>query len=326
MSDQEADEPMAPDVSFSATWLENFKKKMADFPAGPGSLLVAEVMTDAEFEDFMQWLWLEFPEKPDVYYQHSKDITGVSEEMLAQTPPSAYRLRAFAWDDRCSLKPAPGRDHAMTLVEHFLKHGFVTSGDPILAQHAAVEPMKKGLLAPWDKPDHGDCLAPFSLAFIKGRARITSLLALLWVMFDGGVTKIAGSHKLLCETCSVIWAQRLQRHSSEQEVLTNMKLSLQGSLRKPCNVIQIAQMIRKLLKEGGADYAGFVRKWNTQTVQSQQIKGRRATSLKLLFESTPQDIGTCYHDIMMYHRMFPQNGARGLSVASYGYFTDDANG
>ncbi|CAK8987791.1 Uncharacterized protein SCF082_LOCUS1126 [Durusdinium trenchii] len=109
-------------------------------------------------------------------------------------------------------------------------------------------------------------------------------------MFDGGVTGISEQHKLLFESCSVIWTQHLQQHTKEEEVLNNMKFSLKGSLRKACNVIQIAQMIRRLLKEGGTDFQSFVRKWNTRTVQSQQIKGRKATSLRLLFEAAPQDV------------------------------------
>lgn len=67
-----------------------------------------------------------------------------------------------------------------------------------------------------------------------------------------------------------------------------MKLSLKGSLRKAANVIQVAQMVRRLIKEGGTDYASFVRKWNMQTVSSHQIKGRKAVTLKLLFESAPE--------------------------------------
>lgn len=286
---EDGDESMG-DASFSSIWLEKLKSKLADYPSGPAALLAAGLTTDAELIDFIQWLWTEFPERADVCYHHSKELQGVSEEMLAQTPPNAFHLAAFAFNDRCSMKPPPGRDAALTLAEHILKHGFVTSGDPILAQHETLDqPVGAAVRPPWSKPVQGECLEPFSVAFIKGRARISSLLALLWVMFDGGVTRIAESHKLLWETCCVIWTQHLQQHTKEEEVLTNLKLSLKGSLRKACNVIQIAQMVRKLLKEGGTDYGSFIRKWNTQTVQSQQIKGRKAISLKLLFESAPQD-------------------------------------
>lgn len=278
------------DDSFSGIWLEKFKLKMSDYPSGPAAMLQAEVSTDAEFLDFIQWLWTEFPEKPDVMYQHSKEFAGVAEDMLAQTPPSAFHLCAFAFDDRCSMKPPPGKEAAVTMAEHILKYGFVTSGDPILAQHVPADSMTQ-MKAPWEKPCEGELLEPFSVAFVKGRARITTVLSLLWVMFDGGVTGISEQHKLLFESCSVIWTQHLQQHTKEEEVLNNMKFSLKGSLRKACNVIQIAQMIRRLLKEGGTDFQSFVRKWNTRTVQSQQIKGRKATSLRLLFEAAPQDSG-----------------------------------
>ncbi len=67
-----------------------------------------------------------------------------------------------------------------------------------------------------------------------------------------------------------------------------MKLSLRGSLRKSCNVIQIAIMTRTLLKKGLTDFGSFVRKWNTRSGKSHQIVGKRAIALKLLFESTPE--------------------------------------
>ena len=224
----------------------------------------------------------------------------MTEEMLAQTPPSAFHISAFAFDDRSSMKPGPGKDLALTLAEHFLKDGFLTSGEPILAQQKAIDPLHQ-VQKPWNQPAVGEGLHPFSVAFIKGRARITSLMALLYTMFDGGVTKIADHNRVLWESCPVIWAQHLIQHTKEEEVLTNLKLSLRGSLRKACNVIQIAHMVRKLLKDGAADYGSFVRKWNQQTVQSQQIKGRKATSLKLLFESAPQDgfyLGKLPNDIL----------------------------
>ena len=275
---------------FSAQWLDKFAERLDKHPAGPCAFLQEELQTEAEFADFMDWLWIEFAERPDILYQHGKDLQGVTEDMLAQTPPTAFHISAFAFDDRSSMKPGPGKELALALAEHYLKDGFTTSGEPILAQHQVAEPMKQ-LPAPWEKPSTGEILQPFSVAFIKGRARITSLMGLLYRMFDGGAKKISEQNRVLWESVCVIWVQHLSQHTKEDEVLTNLKLSLRGSLRKACNVIQIAHMVRRLLKEGGADYAGFVRKWNQQTVQSQQIKGRKATSLKLLFESTPQDPG-----------------------------------
>lgn len=270
-------------------WLSKLKDCKTRYPAGPTSFLQGELSTDAEFCDFVEWLWKEFPERADVLYQHSTSFQGVAEDLLAQTPPSAFHICAFAFDDRCSMKPAPGWEQSLTLAELFLKEGFITSGDPILAQHKVADPQSMAFKAPWEKPVGAECLMPFSVPFIKGRARVTSLMALLYVLFDGGVNDIQGKHKVLWESVCVLWTQHLVHHTKEEEVLSNLKLSLRGSLRKPCNVIQIAQMVRKLLRDGSHDYAGFVRKWNSQTIQSQQIKGRKATSLKLLFESAPQD-------------------------------------
>ena len=284
MLTEDADHP-----DFATEMLKKVKEETKGFPAGPAAYLEHHLKEKDSQKSFLAWLWQEFPERPDVMYFHSCNLPAVTEEMLAQSPPLAIHVGAFAFQEGCSVKPPPGRDLFLTLAEHILKHGFVTSGDALYVS-GAVASRGDPFEAPW--PREGSDMAPlepFSLGFVKGRARMTILLAVLHVMYSDNISDVATLHKVLFDTVCLVWAQRLQQHNKEDEVLTNMKLSLRGSLRKPCNVIQIAEMIRKLIRDGGSDYQGFVRKWNTQTVTSHQIKGRKSVTLKLLFESTPQD-------------------------------------
>jgi len=273
---------------FSTEMFKRVKEEIKVF-TGPAAYLQHHLQEFEVQQDFLNWLWKEFPERPDVIYCHSASMPAVTEEMLAQNPPLAVHVGAFAFQDGCSVKPPPGKDLFLSLAEHILKHGFVTSGDALFVG-GVVSPLNDALSAPWPhQMDESTVLSPFSLGFVKGRARMTALLAVLHVMFKDNLADVASLHKVLFDTVCLVWAQRLQQHNKEEEVLTNMKLSLRGSLRKPCNVIQIADMIRKLIKDGGSDYQSFVRKWNTQSVTSHQIKGRKSVTLKLLFEATPQD-------------------------------------
>ena len=85
------DDPMA-EVGFTVHWQNKFAENLGRFPAGPCAFLESELRTEAEYGDFMDWLWKEFPERSDILYQHSKSFHGVTEEQLAQHPPSAFQL------------------------------------------------------------------------------------------------------------------------------------------------------------------------------------------------------------------------------------------
>ena len=88
----------------------------------------------------------------------------------------------------------------------------------------------------------------FSVGYVKGQARALSLLALLSVMHEMNVTAevLLKEAPKFHDTVSLIWVQRIQEGSRSEEALLNMKLSLRGTLRKACNVVQICEMIRRL--------------------------------------------------------------------------------
>ena len=146
-----------------------------------------------------------------------------------------------------------------------------------------------GLPSLWGSEE--SALKPFSLGYLKGRARLTSLFALLLSVFEEEVSldDLKSFCPKLFDSVSVIWVQHMRQNSKEDEVLCNLKLSTRGSLRKAANLIQIAFMVRRLLASGGTDYTTFLRKYNQQSVAAHQLRGRKQTALKLLFESAPKD-------------------------------------
>ena len=75
--------------------------------------------------------------------------------------------------------------------------------------------------------------------------------------------------------------------SKVDEALQNMKLSCRGSLRKATNTIQCVFMVRSLMTFGLTDTMTFVRQWNAMSARQFQIVGKRAQTLKLLFDNAP---------------------------------------
>ncbi|CAK9096491.1 unnamed protein product [Durusdinium trenchii] len=252
-------------------------------PGGPASYLAAHLQNDGEKQNFVNWLWKSFPERDDVCYHHSADIPWVAEQQLAQTPPVAIHIACFGWEDGCGMKPPPGKDLTLQLVEWYLKDGFISSGEVLLvSQPQALA--ASSLTAPWT----GD-LKPCSVGYIKGRARMTALLAILHVIYSDETGMDLTPCQKFMESVNLIWVQHLRQATKEDEVLCNLKMSLRGSLRKAANVVQMASMVRRLMQEGSTDYGSFVRRFNSQTVPAYQIRGRKATALKLLFESDVLD-------------------------------------
>ena len=111
-----------------------------------------------------------------------------------------------------------------------------------------------GLPSLWGSEE--SALKPFSLGYLKGRARLTSLFALLLSVFEEEVSldDLKSFCPKLFDSVSVIWVQHMRQNSKEDEVLCNLKLSTRGSLRKAANLIQIAFMVRRLLASGGTDF------------------------------------------------------------------------
>ena len=286
----EIDDECVDDASqFAKEWLAKMRTILQNYPAGPGSYLEDKMKTAADKARFATWLLETWPERPDICYHHDQVVPSVLEDELAQSPPLAIHVSSFSWTDGCGVKPAPGRDLALGLMAMYLKDGFITSGDVILmAQPLAVE-KAAGLPSLWGSEE--SALKPFSLGYLKGRARLTSLFALLLSVFEEEVSldDLKSFCPKLFDSVSVIWVQHMRQNSKEDEVLCNLKLSTRGSLRKAANLIQIAFMVRRLLASGGTDYTTFLRKYNQQSVAAHQLRGRKQTALKLLFESAPKD-------------------------------------
>jgi hypothetical protein len=260
---------------------------LSKLSGGPANYLLEQMPDPSDQSDFATFLWNTFPEADDALYHHSGPIPNVSDDELSHALPVCVHVAALGYHKKFSLKPPPGSALFGQLAEQILIDGFLTGGDPLLVVQPAMD--GGGLVQLWQPEDFGsEPLRTASLGYVKGMARASSLLMLLHYCFKNSVD-LQTVHPQLYTSVLKIFVHHMPSHTKQDEALKNLKLSARGSIRKMANVIQIAQIIKNLCEHGMNDFAGFVRKWNQISGRSHQIIGRRAMSLKLLFEQAPED-------------------------------------
>ena len=180
----------------------------------------------------------------------------------------------------CSLKPPPGPKTFKALLERCLLETFVTSSEPLLVTQPKPD-LDLATPGPW-----GSLPGCASIGFSKGQARSTTLLSfLLWVMESS--IDLEKEHPELYSSVLEISAQPIEVSSRFEEAMLNMKISVQGSIRKANNVIQIVLMLQNLAQHGWNDTSKLIKTWNSQSGKAHAIVGKKAVSLKLLLEGAP---------------------------------------
>lgn len=238
---------------------------------------------------FGEWLWDTFPELDDCLYQHKSNFPTVKESELAESTPLLFHVSALGLDGSSSLKPSPGKAFCLQLAEQFLLEGFLTStshAGPLLIQE------RRHWLPGSDQPllwqDAHNDLIPFSLGYLKGMARSSSLLFLLH-RISGMSIDVLKELPMLHQTVSKIHCHHVKINSRVDEALCNMRMSRRGSMVKATNTLQAVIMVKQLVDQGLTTHMQFIRSWNQQASKQFQFVGKRLTALKLLFEDTPKD-------------------------------------
>ena len=251
---------------------------------GPTKWLLGKLDTDELKHSFTYWLWEVFPEKDDVFYQHQASLETVTseEELKNNSNFLSVHPAMLGYEPGCTLKPPIGSAKFIAILDQLMIDGFVTGTEPLLIN--LPDSIQNARSPPWGA--HGS-LPPHSLGFIKGNARVSTLLALLHFAMDQGFEK--AYHPTLYESVRDIKVVRFSTGGMLGDALLNMKWSVRGSIRTQNNVLQIAIMVQNLQKAGACAISTFVSRWNLQSASSSKITGKRAASLRLLFESAPKD-------------------------------------
>ena len=135
-------------------------------------------------------------------------------------------VACLSWLLDASVKWPTEWETAMNLQEEVLLHGFVTAGEPLrVTQVAELVTGAANLNLP--KLARGVLAA--SVGYLKGKARASVLL-------DEGLD-VKERHPKLWETVCDIHAYCVFAASKTDELLSNFRLSVKGSIRKPPNVM-----------------------------------------------------------------------------------------
>ncbi|CAK0804884.1 unnamed protein product [Prorocentrum cordatum] len=231
------------------------------------------------------WLWSTFVEKDDIFYQHTTNMELAETER--DVNPSCFmsaHVCTLGYEESSSLKPPPGKAKSTQLLEQFLLDGFITTTEPPTIN--LPDGLKNTCPPPWGVLG-GSALSPRSLGYVEGHARATTLLALLLFIKKEGVDLYA-NNPVLFQSVRDIKVIRLRGKGMLEDALMNMKMSVRGSIRTANNVLQVAVIVANLQKAGARSISTFVSKHHARSGQSSKITGKRAASLRLLFESLPR--------------------------------------
>lgn len=127
---------------------------------------------------------------PDHWNHHLKrplPTSNLDEQALAKSQSIRLPLAAFSFHPSSSLKPDADRAFVVKLANLILKHGFISATELLLVTSPAELyqlAQSSGVSRPWN--DEGTML-PFSLGFVKGKARMHTLLTVLAVCHDNQI-------------------------------------------------------------------------------------------------------------------------------------------
>ena len=251
---------------------------------GVGEYLTEHLGSIESRTEFAKYLYEIFPESDDIYYHQDARLPPVSEADMGTSPPLPVHLSMLGITADCSNKPYPGEDVFGQLSDNFAVDGFMTSSEPLM-----VSQSRDGeVLASMSQAQMGSgTLCHFSLGYIKGFARVSSIMCWVHRMWKVGLN--VKNHPKLYQSLSVVYVHHLQKDSKLDEALATMKFSARGHIRKKTNIIQTVVMIENLYKHGLNDFTIFIRKWNGMSGTADRIVGRKSMAIKLLYETASCD-------------------------------------
>ena len=164
---------------FSARVLHAMKQA-CKIHGGPRQFLQNELESLPKQKDFFEWLMQALPFGKSVAYQAEYPLPEVDFERLGLAEkPFLLHPAAFSWEDRSSLKGPPDSKVCLQLAEEILTDGFLTANDSVLV--APMEPRSEPLSfgPPLPASPGQQAIAAFSIGYVKGSARIMTLMAML---------------------------------------------------------------------------------------------------------------------------------------------------
>ena len=242
---------------------------MADC-GGPENYLCKRVCTNQDRESFYDFLGERFPKLDTHQYKEQDPLTAhdSNDDERIFNSPEILHISKFAWDPSCSLQDVTNVSTCVDLSERFVTEGFKTAGEPLIVRPGS------NVVAPIDS---------FSVGYVKGKARMTSLLALIHYYMSH---EEALPHALLTTACVIqvrsVWTQDLQA-----EAFYAMQVGYRSAVRKAPSVMNWAVTLLKL-KESGKDPLEVIQSWNAAAPKTDNILGGMAIRVRTVLNLSEQ--------------------------------------
>jgi len=204
-------------------------------------------------------------------YQKNYPLPSTQPGQELQHPPMLLHLSKFRFDAKASFQKAPLIETSEKLMEQITRDGFVTTSEPVLVAH------KEG-----GTPDRP--LLPFSVGFMKGQARVLTLMAYVHYSIQNKIQLLP----VVKETASQIYVTHVFLQDSRSELFYAMKIGCRGSIRKAPNSLGWCCSLLKLSEAGEADPSAVLRAWNSVAAKSDKIVGMKAQAIKNVLELPKQ--------------------------------------
>ncbi len=253
---------------------------------GPVQYLRKMLDTPATRFEFGDWLLKTLPEKQDLSYKYGKVLQHVTEQTMGTTLPSVVHPAALGFLEGTTTKPPTEASKARLLFEEVLHCGFITSSEPLIVFQPPS--LQEGVLDdfPAWQCQANPCLPGFSLGYVKGQARTSTLLAILHTCYTKQVA-VESVSPVLAETAAVIYVHNMQIADHESQALLNAKVSAKGSLRSAWNAITWVGTLQRL-RETGSDVGAVILKWNGEASKTHQLVGSKRMAVTNLLGQAPE--------------------------------------
>ena len=215
-------------------------------------------------------------------------MPSAEEGQLGEQAPCKAHISMLGYSAMCTLKPMPSAHSARLLVQHLLMDGFVTSSQPLQIKHITPENL---LTPPWVAVANGLPIHPFSLGYVKGMLRGSTILALLHMFWqDGQGLQLLEMFDKLKASCQAIYVHHIKHVSLQDEVFYNFRVSLRGAIRRPPNLLTWVGTLSQLKQKGYEDSAAVISRFNSGVAKNFQLVGSKATAIGNLMTLFPADL------------------------------------
>ncbi len=260
--------------------------------AGPMQYLMNRWENPGEKQEYVKWLWESFP--PDDAHQPLRGlplpVRPVEGDAQGEGQrPFTIHVAMLSFDPLTSPKEPTRAKTCSELVDSIMTDTFLTKHEPLLLCSGGVQTTKarhkRGVDPTWGAEP--DVIPPLAIGHHKSAARV-STLHLLLTMFKDDAVDMSKAHARLWQSIRQIKAYELQFANARDEAFSNFKMSAQGAIRRPPNVVSWCVVLNRLRNHGETDVGNVVRLWNAQSTRGSQLTGGKAQSVKNLLDLCDQ--------------------------------------